>query len=124
MIRGIEVAMAIKVHKEVCNHCNQHFLIDSSCGGDYHPRVGLQWFCSDCGRMKPLIEVEIMLSNRRKRQISVDIARKYQLPFKECKTMALKIGGKNEKEFVLAFSTKLNSIFDLKITPKGLEKVL
>lgn len=74
--------------------------------------------------MKPLIEVEIMLSNRRKRQISVDIARKYQLPFKECKTMALKIGGKDEKEFVLAFSTKLNSIFDLKITPKGLEKVL
>lgn len=48
--------------------------------------------------MKPFIEVPA-LSKRKKNNLSLEFARKYNLPFEECQTLAKKIEADDENEF-------------------------
>ena len=91
--------MTIKKHREICKHCNLHMLIDNECGGDYLRSGVLQWWCPDCGMMKPLLG-DFMLSNRKKQKLSKQFAREYNLPFKECQKLGKSILASNASEFL------------------------
>jgi len=115
--------MAIKIHSEVCNHCNSHFLIDSDCGGDYHPKVGLMWWCPECGQMRPLIEGDFMISNRNKKVIANKIAKRYNLPYKTCKGLARNITTSDKLDFLYEFTQLINNFFNLKVSLKEIKSL-
>lgn len=106
--------MAVKIRSETCNHCNARFLYDSDCGGDWLPSGILQWWCPECGQMKPLIGIGNYLSKNRKRQISNEMAREKKLSFKECKKIAFSIKCSDESEFIKIFNNKIYKKFRVK----------
>jgi hypothetical protein len=113
--------MAIKIHPEICNHCNSHFLIDADCGGDYYPKVGLMWWCPECGQMKPFLQFELLISKREKKKIADKVAIKYNLPPKECKYLARNVATSDKLEFFYEFTQTLNNFFKMKINHKEIK---
>jgi len=102
--------MAIKTHKEICQHDNVHFVINDDCSGDYWNGT-LQWYCPECGQMKPLLSIELELSNREKKKLADEFAREYNLPFKECEKQAKEISSDDKYSFLEILRTRtLNSV--------------
>ena len=64
-------------HPILCNHCHSQMVKNPLCSGDYYPTqygTVLMTYCPNCGRMKPLIEIDQeYLSNNRKKKLLREI---------------------------------------------------
>ena len=119
--------MAIKKCGQICQHCQAHFLIDSSCGGDYHEKVGLQRWCPDCGQMLPIIEVAFempFISKRKKRTVAIRTANRFNLNFDDCKNIALsEIKTRDYDKFQKEFILNIKNFFGIKLNLKDVNRI-
>ena len=95
-----------------CNYCGSKIVKDADCSGDYYPMgdglIILMSFCPKCGRMKPIINGNDMLSNNKKRKMAIKIAVKYELGFAEVVNKALSSDADNNIDFYKHLSKETN----------------
>ena len=110
-----KIGRIVKVFPHMCKNCNERFVKDPLCSGDYyHTEQGtvLMKFCPGCGAMLPYISTENdfgIISNNSKKRIAVRVANEYNRGYKEIKEIACKNLGHidDRRSFIETFAKEI-----------------
>lgn len=110
--------MTIIISERLCNICDECFLKDPFCLGDYTDDGVLLQFCEICGQMVPYLSVDpgydTDISGNQKKLVAKRLAKMNKLDYKRMNIVVKELKSvHNKMEYATQFSDRINEEFDL-----------
>jgi hypothetical protein len=120
--------LVIIICSDTCNDCNEHFLKNPDCLGDYTADGVLLRYCPKCGNMYPYLNITYIektdISNRVKKRTGTRIASEQKLDFKIMAFLVKTTQETDKDNFALHLSEKIKSTFNLNMKKEDVLKAI